>query len=436
MKYSLKLLAIGSPLSPKKTVYLRLHYSGSKPIDASLKVQVAPEDWNATEGLVTGQTKEVAKINAQLQVYLSKATELVQNEALLGYKISKEKLILNLFGFDSHSSKTDITTLYNIWLESTPIMNSTRKQRNSTLMHLQTFEIKFKKPIDIHTFNGTDLSRFANFLITKGLNQITVLKQIKTTKTFFKWLYESNRTKNNNYSRGYTLKLKSTSESRISLTTSEIQALLTTQYTKPSLYRATRYFIIALSGGLRYSELALITPQTIKEVNKEKYIEIIAPKTGKPTVIYLTPTLAELLLEFDNDLSSIPSNQSYNRLLKEAALEAGLTREVSVFRKGKQIQTKLYNVISSHKVRYTTATLSSEFGIELDTIKEVLNHSTLALTLGYQNRNKLNAAKKLSTVTDKLITKAPVVGDTRTTEFGTEEIFDGSTWNEIQYDIE
>lgn len=177
-----------------------------------------------------------------------------------------------------------------------------------------------------------------------------------------------------------------------SITAAELNKIRTAVYdTKlpDKLIRAATLFTLqTLLGGLRVSELNLITKDSFKLANGKYYCYITTKKTGK---MIDSPLHAELLpilqkINFNIDRLKFRTDIDYNTALRELAEKLELNREIMQLdsranAKTQEVKTeKLYNLFTTRLARKAAITLLFATGkYSLEQIAKMTKHSLTAI---------------------------------------------------------
>ena len=151
---------------------------------------------------------------------------------------------------------------------------------------------------------------------------------------------------------------------------------------------ATLFTLQTLLGGLRISELNLITKDSFKLVNNRYYCFITTKKTKKmidsPLHSELLPILQQI--GFNIDKIKFRSDAIYNTALRELAIELELNREIIQLDSRANANTqdvlteKLYNLFTSRQARKAAITLLFASGkYSLEQIATMTKHSLTAI---------------------------------------------------------
>ena len=154
-------------------------------------------------------------------------------------------------------------------------------------------------------------------------------------------------------------------------------------------------FIFGSFTGLSYQEIRTLRPADIRTIDGKQWISKTRRKTHNEEALPLLPLAAQLLEKYSNHLDCIrtgrllpmPTNQEYNRRLKDLMKETGIT-----------------NInLRSHKSRYFFANeIAYNNGVPLRTVGKMLSHGSEATTRRYVRPNKRHISMSMTEVQAKL----------------------------------
>ncbi len=183
----------------------------------------------------------------------------------------------------------------------------------------------------------------------------------------------------------------------ISINKTEFEAIKTGNYNiklskvELDLMEKTRklFLIQTLLGGLRYSEMLLITKESFYEMNNRTYLNLKSSKTKKTIESPMHDELEVLLTAINYDVNSLVTfkhNHSYNTNLRKMGKALGLNRQVAkAVSKVNQTHVEkdvkeLHEVICSKYARKALVTLLFYSGkFTLEQIATLTNHSSTSI---------------------------------------------------------
>ena len=239
------------------------------------------------------------------------------------------------------------------------------------------------------TFAGIDYNFFnklQTFLIkrtktdkqgktTPMLNNTTIAKSLSTLKTFLSYARRQGIKVNDGY-RDFSIKKEKLEV--IALDQAEFDAMMQLDLTgNVRLQRARDLFCFSCASGLRYSDIA----QLRREHIRDNTIFITVKKTKSELTIPLNGITASILDKY-KDLHtplSMVSNQGLNKSIKDLCKLAGITKPIEIVRFSgvKRIVTvhPKYQLCHFHTARKTFCTLSLEKGMSAEQVMSISGHT-------------------------------------------------------------
>lgn len=226
---------------------------------------------------------------------------------------------------------------------------------------------------------------FTKYLTTtKGHAKNTVGKYLRALRMFVNKAAEEGHEVNSGFrSRGITIPEERTE--KVYLTENELTDFYRLDLTAhPRLDRARDLFLVGCWTGLRFGDLAALSPEHIEG----ERIRIRPSKTGKPVVIPLHPIIPALLTKYGGKFPPGISNQKLNGYVKEAAaLVPSLQQRIPVgITKGgirREVNRPKWEQVSSHTARRSFASNLYRRGVASQTIMSVTGHRTEGAFLRY-----------------------------------------------------
>ncbi len=376
-------------------IVFRTIYRGQRK-DVFTGLSCPPKFWLKEEKRVSHKHKPAPEINKQLQSILFSATQSFQNLKFAREEFSIDELL------DCIKGKTP------------------PPQTISEYIALKEAEIEKRVDSDLATTTYYKYKRtiryFNEFLqIKKSIRNITVNKiDDELLNDFFKYLRKD---KNNSHNSCCALmgclsvvlqpaiknkvikvnpflgiKLGRKTVNRDYLELNEIKKIQALENLSPELKMKRDIFLFACFTGLPYGDLKKLAREHIVEDNDgSKYIRHERIKNGKASVIPLLPAAEELLKSYSStgdcrDFKwKVVSNQKFNLALKVIAEKA-------------MIDKHLFVHLGRHTFA-TTITLSN--GISLESIGNMLGHTTLKHTQIYAKVVAAKVKNEMKSIMDK-----------------------------------
>lgn len=224
-----------------------------------------------------------------------------------------------------------------------------------------------------------DLEKYRSYRKGKVKNS-TINREMDNIKRVFSLAFENKRIRFNPCSE--LKKLKIENPNKRFLTKDEEEKLL--KVANPTM---KVMIILALNTGMRVGEILNLKWEHI--FFKLNYLVALNPKNGKPRKILLNKTLKA-------ELENLPKISEYvfsNPITKTKYKNIKKTFSRTVERAG-------IPHITFHELRHTTASRLNEKGVDILTIKEILDHADLKTTQQYTHtprKNILDAVNILET---------------------------------------
>ena len=250
--------------------------------------------------------------------------------------------------------------------------------------HLQGYQISTRAKLSFDKIDYTFFQSFQNYLLglTKLehgkqvplLNNTTVAKQLSTLKTFLSYARKEGLTVSDRYKE---FRIKKEKLEVIALTNTEFETLYHFDLSgNKKLAQVRDIFCFACTTGLRYSDLAQLKPEHIKNDT----ITLVVQKTKEELSIPLSGYSKAILAKYKDGQKPLPiiSNQKLNDYLKELCELAGINEPIEIVRfrgsNREAITYPKYELIGVHTGRKTFATLSLEKGMNAEEVMTITGH--------------------------------------------------------------
>jgi site-specific recombinase XerD len=344
-------------------------------------VYLTPNQWDNKHRKVKNHLNAI-RLNKQITDFIAKLEAVEPNKRNAGKPFTLEHLTEYLAGnvtdnfseFTQREIKTSKLSKATITTHQTTL-NTFCEFRRTMLFDEVTFEL---------------LSDFEHFLIEKKLSTNTIHKYFRHIKTYInlainKGLFDLNRYPFRKF------KVKTETTSREFLSPEELEALelVSIPANQQHLQKVLDMFLFSCYTGLRFSDMATLNKNSIRDINGDKWIDTTMIKTnepiriplyllfeGKPIEILNRYTKADNLYFFD-DLT----NQYVNRCLKDIADIA-----------------KIKKRITFHTARHTQATFLLYKGVSVTTVQKLLGHKKVQTTQIYSKVLDQTTVKELSNI--------------------------------------
>jgi len=300
------------------------------------------------------------------------------------------------------------------------IATSTIKKYTTCYHYLIEYSMTEKRSVD---FQDIDMNFYADFIkflnkkiVSKGKdkdgNKIeetglavnTVGKQIAVLKGF---LNEATEQGFNNF-RGHQNKkftILTEDSDTVYLNEKELDKLFTLDLSSNKRLEKVRdLFLVGCWTGCRFSDFSTITPEQVTK----GFLYVQQEKTGAKVVIPLHPVVKSILDKYNGVLPLAPSNQKFNKFIKEVCelAEINETTSKTVTRGGRGVTsvTKKWEFVSSHTARRSFATNLYKSGFPAISIMKITGHTTEKSFLKYIKVTQEEHAKLLAEHWEKINT--------------------------------
>jgi integrase len=394
--------------SGRSLIYLQFLYNGRKLV-FSFGQSIDPDDWKPGKQ----RLKKNTATTADGKFLVNDLLENLEKECLRAYNAEIKNgvptpAVLRKYLIDFMNQNSDKPNQVNLKsLIGRFIRNeiknkgrgkskNTLKTYNTTLGHINEFEIKERCKVDFDTITLDFYYRYTAFLKNKGLSNNSIGKDIKILKVFMGEAVDLDYTTNMQFRRK---KFSVTNEETdaIYLTDAEILKLYKYVFSENKrLEQARDLFVFGCCVGLRFSDFSEIKPENIVKIDEELFIKIITQKTRDLVIIPCNPVVLKIFGKYKANANRLPksiSNQKFNDYIKEACKEAKLTE---VGRLSTDPTKELWECVSSHTARRSFATNYYLQGFPTLDLMKITGHKTEKSFLKYIRVTKLDTAKRLS----------------------------------------
>jgi len=264
--------------------------------------------------------------------------------------------------------------------------HNTVKQHRTAYNHLKAFQDVCKYKLTLESINLGFHSRFISYLFNEAqLGPNSVGDVIKNLKIFLGDLTDKGINKNLTF-RDRKFKKPSAPIEIITLTQDELNKLINLDLSKNKrLDRIRDLFVFGCMTGLRFSDMANLKPENIKD----GFVQFTTVKTKDRLVVPLTAAPRRILAKYENQLPHVPSNQKMNDYLKELGELAQINESVQRVKYigAKRVDTVFpkYALITTHAARRTFATLCREKGMSYEEIMKFTGHKSIKMLEKYLN---------------------------------------------------
>ncbi|MCX2719325.1 tyrosine-type recombinase/integrase [Lentiprolixibacter aurantiacus] len=248
---------------------------------------------------------------------------------------------------------------------------------------IQEFEAFCKEEFNLKDVAGADYSLIRSWIVAlleKKVTNRTVNRKIASLKAFYKFLVKTGQLQQNPLARHKALKTPKKVE--VPFSEKEMELLLKEIAFEPGFEGTRDKLIVELfyTTGMRRSELIELKLADL-DMNRNT-IKVLGKRNKERLIPLLNPTreLLSQYLEERNNLEVIKNNQHVFLTAAGKKIYATLVYRIINSCLG-QVSTKVKK--SPHVLRHTFATHLLNKGADLNSVKELLGHASLASTQVY-----------------------------------------------------
>jgi integrase len=333
----------------KYTIYLDFTYQ-KKRINEYLKIHLST--------LIKTKWKDVDRSNIRLakEIAIIRSNEILKGE--YAYKNMPDNYkVLDYFKLLLEKRRTEKSPQFTKW--------------SVAFNHFKSFR---GSDVNFNEVTPDLLERYKAYLI-KNYKQNTASSYFTTLSIVFNTAYKNDLIKTNPMQK--IAKIRQEKTERTFLTENELNKLINTECYNPIIKKA---FIFSCYTGLRLQDVKALTKDDILIINDNYFVRFKAKKTGKTNSIKLHPVALQQILPLGDRIFDLLSYKHLRKHLKDWGESAGLEKKITF-----------------HVARHTFATLLLNKGVDIYTVKELLQHSNISTTEIY--------AKLLDKAKDEAIDK-------------------------------
>jgi len=260
--------------------------------------------------------------------------------------------------------------------------------KNDLIVFKDFCEVEFEQD-DVENVHYNQIRSWIVSLVEQGVSNRTINRKVSSLKTFYKFLQKIEVIEFNPLAKHKSLKVQK--KAQIPFTPKEVESVIDDLSVEDNFTSVRNKLIVELfySTGIRRIELINIKSKDV-DVNS-KLIKVLG-KRNKERYVPILPSIIDTIkkyLEYKNQIN--------------CDVEEFLVTEKG----GKIYETLVYRIINSyfsrvstkvkkspHILRHTFATQLLNQGADLNSVKELLGHSSLASTQVYTHNN-LEQMKKM-----------------------------------------
>lgn len=281
-------------------------------------------------------------------------------------------------------------------LQGKKIKESSQQVFRSAFNKLKEYCLNNAIPLDPTFFTSDFMQGYLSFLYDEvGLTDNSANKAIRTIQTALRKLMKTEAFKTSGIIvpiEFFETIVKSRKADKVFLTREELTLIMEHKPDSEKLKRIKDIFLFQCLTGLRYSDLRHFKPEDIKRIKIDglfyRFIEKRQIKTQDIVKIPLVKLAEDILKEYNDNLP-IPSNQKYNKYLKELMEIIGFNEVVRITRyqssKAITLSVPKWKLIGTHTARHTAATIGFQLGLPAKVVQAILGHSDFKTTMIYSH---------------------------------------------------
>jgi integrase len=377
-------------------IYAQYIHNGSKTHIATGK-RLDPKYWNDVQGKVKKHENTVTMNNylAKLGSNINKVVISLQQTDLEPTPMRVKEAIAQL---ESNSKPEAILSrsLISLWEEyvnsrNNSLASGTTSNQSRTIKAMKGFLRLTKSELIMpENFTLKHLIKWQDHQ-NKDSKPNTVAKRLKHFKQFVKYYEELGGKVGISSSQ---IKYKETLAAKIFLSEEELGAFESAPV-QGRLQEIRDLFVLQCYTGLRISDLKRLD----KNINGDKIL-ITSQKTKTPTQIPIINPIRKILNKYSNNIPKV-SDQELNKGIKEIYLNIFPNQTIQVQENKKFVTVLKGEKISSKVASKTFITLSSERGMNINSIAKITGKSVRVLLKHYLSESQKVADKEFKSAWDK-----------------------------------
>ena len=265
----------------------------------------------------------------------------------------------------------------------------TIKAYRRDLISFQNFCIESYQQEKISDINYSQIRSWIVDLVERKVSNRSVNRKISSLKSFYKYLQKIKIIQNNPLSSHKAL--KTSKKIQVPFSIKEVNEVLSNIETEDSFESSRNKLIVALfySTGMRRTELIQLKMNSINF--SEKQLKVIG-KRNKERLLPLLPSVLKSMHNYIKQRDLIDTSEDYLFLTSKGnkLYETLVYRIINNY--FSNVSSKLKK--SPHILRHSFASHMLNEGADLNSVKELLGHSSLASTQVYTH-NSLEQLKKV-----------------------------------------
>lgn len=154
-------------------------------------------------------------------------------------------------------------------------------------------------------------------------------------------------------------------------------------------------FMIEALTGARHCDCERMTMLNVD--TETNTIHYTMKKTRKSVMCPFHSWLVDYLPKDIDELNARPSVcvMTFNRTIRRICRKVGITKSITLYRRGKEVTAPKFAFVSSHTARRSFATNLYLWGAEIGLVSELMGHSDTKITLGTYIKEKQTVPEKV-----------------------------------------
>lgn len=314
-------------------ILLVVQHKGRKFRKSTGHIIKSTSDWNKKEQRLKSSNSDFKAINSELESLEGHVKKIISDYKIINNMLPTLEYVKNEINNDPNEIKDKsfnklLKEVVNYAKENLK-KNSWRDYRSfETLM--ERYQKEERVSITFQSIDHDFIEKFKKYNRKRNVSPYTIKKRLTQFVTFLNFGVR------NKYLKSFEphlfeMKASTNYGDKVYLTDQEIEALEKLTDLIPVQERTRDAFLLQCYTGLRVSDL-----RTLKHENiNNKFIQIVIHKTERPIIIPLTKRALSLTEKHrtngQNVAIHVPSEDDYNRLIKEVCANAGIKDKVALF---------------------------------------------------------------------------------------------------------
>lgn len=381
------LLKTRSKNNGEGTLYLQIINSRTDKTEISLRQKLKPAHWDAERQRIKSAHPHSTKLNVFIRNERNAYEQLINDKLAKGEKftvkqiVAERKAVLN-----PKHNKDSVLDFLRDYIATNPenLKFNTIKSYRTCLNSLTTYAPN----LTFGNFTEKWVQGYEKYLIKDGQAINTVADKMKILKKITRICLRNGKLKDSPFK---NYKGKTESSKRKYLTKDEFRRFCDVNAEHETHKYVKNAFMFGCLTGLRFSDMATLTPENIKEENGVYRMYIRMQKTNDILSMKLPQKAVAIIQQYDypnrNPLLPILS-YSPETYENEEALKKDISRRNAYFNKVVKLlcsKAEIDKSISFHCARHTFATLSLDLDVPIQVVSNMLGHKNLRETMGYAN---------------------------------------------------